>query len=169
MILILAIILFIIFLIYSIRPRKSEEYTLEGLKLSWLNKVGIEGVVTKWIVILKDSSGSIIHTYENSDAGNLKDFTNVNMNILDKKEYKHIDTDMFHLIGQDRSPSDLMYFLDNGDINTVRSALLRLVQFETIPEHLEKIKKWSLIAPTCFLNKEIIRLAHEILSKHSCL
>ena len=75
MILILAIILFIIFLIYSIRPRKSEEYTLEGLKLSWLNKAGIEGVVTKWIVTLKDSSGSIIHTHENSDAGNLKDFT----------------------------------------------------------------------------------------------
>ena len=90
-------------------------------------------------------------------------------NMLDQKGYKHIDTDMFHLIGQDRSPSDLMYFLDNGDINTVRSALLRLIQFDKVPEHLEKIKKWSLIAPTCFLNKEIIRLANEILSKHSCL
>ena len=43
MILVLAIILFIIFLIYSIRPSKSEEYTLEGLKLSWANKASIEG------------------------------------------------------------------------------------------------------------------------------
>ena len=87
MILILTIILFIIFLIYSIRPRKSEEYTLEGLKLSWANKASIEEVVTKWIVTLKDSSGSVIHTYENSDAGNLKDFTDVSMNIVDKKEF----------------------------------------------------------------------------------
>jgi len=87
MILILAIILFIIFLIYSIKPIKSEGYTLEGLKLSWLNKAGIEGVVTKWIVTLKDSAGSVVHTYENSDTGNLKDFTDVTMNIVDKKEF----------------------------------------------------------------------------------
>ena len=86
MILVLAIILFIIFLIYSIKPR-GEGYTLEGLKLSWANKASIEGVVTKWIVTLKDSSGSVIHTYENSDAGNLKDFTDVSMNIVDKKEF----------------------------------------------------------------------------------
>jgi hypothetical protein len=87
MILVLAIILFIIFLIYSIRPSKSEEYTLEGLKLSWTNKASIEGSVTKWVVTLKDSSGSVIHTYENSDAGNLKDFTDVTMNIVNNKEF----------------------------------------------------------------------------------
>ena len=86
MILVLAIILFIIFLFYSIKPGR-EEYTLEGLKLSWKNKASIEGVVTKWIVTLKDSSGNVIHTYENSDAGNLKDFTDVSMNIVDKKEF----------------------------------------------------------------------------------
>jgi hypothetical protein len=86
MILLIAIILFIIFLIYSIKPR-SEEYTLEGLKLSWKNKASIEGVVDKWIVILKDKSGTKIHEYENSDAGNLKDFTDVAMNIVDKKEF----------------------------------------------------------------------------------
>jgi hypothetical protein len=86
MILLIAIILFIIFLIYSIKPR-SEGYTLEGLKLSWKNKASIEGNVTKWIVILKDKSGTKIHEYENSDAGNLKDFTDVTMNTVNKKEF----------------------------------------------------------------------------------
>ena len=88
MILLLAIILFIIFLIYSIKPR-CEEYTLEGLKLSWTNKANIEGTVTKWIITLKDSSNNVIHTYENSDVGNLKDFTDVNINIV-KNTAKYI-------------------------------------------------------------------------------
>jgi len=87
MVLVLAIILFIIFLIYSIKPIKSEEYTLEGLKLSWKNKAGIDGVVTKWIVTLKDSSNNVIHTYENSDASNLKDYTDVDMNIVNNKDF----------------------------------------------------------------------------------
>ncbi|QOR60251.1 hypothetical protein [Bathycoccus sp. RCC716 virus 1] len=87
MILVLAIILFIIFLIYSIKPRR-EEYTLEGLKLSWKNKASIEGVVTKWIITLKDSSGNVIHTYENNESKNLKNFTDVTMNIVDKKEFE---------------------------------------------------------------------------------
>ncbi len=52
MILLLSIILFIIFLIYSIKPR-GEGYTLEGLKLSWTNKANIEDNVTKWIITLE--------------------------------------------------------------------------------------------------------------------
>ena len=111
MILVLAIILFIIFLIYSIRPSKSEEYTLEGLKLSWANKASIEGVVTKWIVTLKDSSGSVIHTYENSDAGNIKDFTDVSMNIVDKKEFdeKIIGDNTLELYYNETKDSNKLY------------------------------------------------------------
>lgn len=111
MILVLAIILFIIFLIYSIRPSKSEEYTLEGLKLSWANKSSIEGVVTKWIVTLKDSSGSVIHSYENSDAGNLKDFTDVTMNIVDKKEFdeKIIGDNTLELYYNEIKPDTKLY------------------------------------------------------------
>ncbi len=111
MILLLAIILFIIFLIYSIKPSKSEEYTLEGLKLSWANKASIEGVVTKWIVTLKDSSGSVIHTYENSDANNLKDFTDVTMNIVDKKEFddKIIGNNTLELYYNETKDSNKLY------------------------------------------------------------
>ena len=45
MILVLAIIIFIILLIYSIRPSRSEEYTIAGLKLSGANKASIAGGV----------------------------------------------------------------------------------------------------------------------------
>ena len=86
MIILLAIILFIIFLIYSIKPKR-EEYTLDGIKLSWDNKGSIEGVVTKWVVTLKDSSGNVIHTYENSEPKNLKDFTAASMDIVNNKEF----------------------------------------------------------------------------------
>jgi len=87
MILLIAIILFIIFLIYSIKPR-GEGYTLEGLKLSWKNKSNIESVVYKWIIILRDNdTDKILHQYENSDTGNLKDFTDVTMNIVENKEF----------------------------------------------------------------------------------
>ena len=111
MILILAIILFIIFLIYSIRPRKSEEYTLEGLKLSWLNKAGIEGVVTKWIVTLKDSSGSVVHTYENNESKNLKNFTDVTMSIVNKKEFndKIIGNNTLELYYNEVKPDTKLY------------------------------------------------------------
>ncbi len=110
MILLLSIILFIIFLIYSIKPR-GEGYTLEGLKLSWTNKANIEDNVTKWIITLKDSSGNVIHTYENSDANNLKDFTDVTMNIVDKKEFdeKIIGDNILELYYNEVKPNTKLY------------------------------------------------------------
>lgn len=110
MILVLAIILFIIFLIYSIKPRR-EEYTLEGLKLSWKNKASIEGVVTKWIVTLKDSSGNVIHTYENNESKNLKNFTDVTMNIVNKKEFddKIIGDNTLELYYNEVKPDTKLY------------------------------------------------------------
>ena len=110
MILLLAIILFIIFLIYSIKPRR-EEYTLEGLKLSWKNKASIEGVVTKWIVTLKDSSGNVIHTYENNESKNLKNFTDVTMNIVNKKEFddKIIGDNTLELYYNEVKPDNKLY------------------------------------------------------------
>ena len=110
MILVLAIILFIIFLIYSIKPRR-EEYTLEGLKLSWKNKASIEGVVTKWIVTLKDSSGNVIHTYENNESKNLKNFTDVTMNIVNKKEFddKIIGDNTLELYYNEVKPDNKLY------------------------------------------------------------
>jgi len=110
MILVLAIILFIIFLIHSIKPGR-EEYTLEGLKLSWKNKASIEGVVTKWIVTLKDSSENVIHTYENNESKNLKDFTDVSMNIVDKKEFdeKIIGDNKLELYYNEVKPDTKLY------------------------------------------------------------
>ena len=110
MILLLSIILFIIFLIYSIKPR-GEGYTLEGLKLSWTNKANIEGIVTKWIITLKDSSGTVIHTYENSDVSNRKDFTDVNMNIVNNKEFdeKIIGDNTLELYYNETKDSNKLY------------------------------------------------------------
>jgi len=110
MILLIAIILFIIFLIYSIKPR-SEEYILGGLKLSWKNKMGIEGVVDKWIVILKDKSGTTIHEYENSDAGKRKNYTDVTMNIVNNKEFddRIIGDNTLELYYNDIKPDTKLY------------------------------------------------------------
>jgi len=43
--------------------------------------------VSKWIFVLKDTSGNEIHRYENNEAGNLKDWTNVSVDVIGKKDF----------------------------------------------------------------------------------
>ena len=65
MILLLLIILFIIFLLYRFRQRTVEEYIIDSVDLSWRNKTGVENVVNKWILVVKDKNNRIDNTTKN--------------------------------------------------------------------------------------------------------
>ena len=69
MIQVVIIILFIIFLVYSIRClNRSETYTINKLYISWENKNYIEESVDKWILVLENSNGDELHKIENIDV-----------------------------------------------------------------------------------------------------
>ena len=87
MIPLLLIILFIIFLLYVLRKRHVEEYLIEGVNLSWRNKTGVEGIVNKWILVVKDTQGNEIHRTENSDLNNRKNDTDVTLNVFTNKTF----------------------------------------------------------------------------------
>lgn len=87
MILIVSIILFIFFLIYSIRLINREPYKIDEVKISWGNKSGIEGNVNKWILVLVNSSGVELHRLENTDVNNRKNFTNVTIPFIQNKDF----------------------------------------------------------------------------------
>ena len=87
MIPLLLIILFIIFLLYVLRKRHVEEYLIEGVSLSWRNKTGVEGIVNKWILVVKDTQGNEIHRTENSDLNNRKNDTDVTLNVFTDKTF----------------------------------------------------------------------------------
>jgi len=87
MIPLLLIILFIIFLLYVLRKRHVEEYLIEGVNLSWRNKTGVEGIVNKWILVVKDTQGNEIHRTENSDLNNRKNDTDVTLNVFTDKTF----------------------------------------------------------------------------------
>ena len=87
MIPLLLIILFIIFLLYMLRKRRVEEYLVEGVNLSWRNKSGIEGIVEKWTLVVKDTQGNEIHRTENSDLNNRKNNTDVTLNVFTDKTF----------------------------------------------------------------------------------
>ena len=110
MIPLLIIILLVIWLIIKVR-RQAEYYKVEGLKLSWANKANIEGNVTKWIFVLKDKSGNEIHRYENNEAGNLKDWTNVSVDVIGKKEFdeKIIGDNTLEIYYNDTEESKKLY------------------------------------------------------------
>jgi hypothetical protein len=110
MIPLLIIILLVIWLIIKVR-RQAEYYKVEGLKLSWANKANIEGNVSKWIFVLKDKSGNEIHRYENKEAGNLKDWTNVSVDVIGKKEFdeKIIGDNTLEIYYNDAEESKKLY------------------------------------------------------------
>ena len=87
MILLLLIILFIIFLLYRFRQRTVEEYIIDSVDLSWRNKTGIEDVVNKWILVVKDKNNNEIHRTENSDSNNRKNDTDVKLNVFSNKTF----------------------------------------------------------------------------------
>ena len=88
MIPLLLIILFIIFLLYMLRKRGHvEEYIIEGVNLSWRNKSGVEGIVEKWTLVVKDTQGNEIHRTENSDLNNRKNDTDVTLNVFTDKTF----------------------------------------------------------------------------------
>lgn len=87
MIPLLLIILFIIFLLYMLRKRRVEEYLIEGVNLSWRNKSGVEGIVEKWTLVVKDTQGNEIHRTENSDLNNRKNDTDVTLNVFTDKTF----------------------------------------------------------------------------------
>ena len=88
MIPLLLIILFIIFLLYMLRKRGHvEEYLIEGVNLSWRNKSGVEDIVQKWTLVVKDTQGNEIHRTENSDLINRKNDTDVTLNVFTDKTF----------------------------------------------------------------------------------
>ena len=87
MILLLLIILFIIFLLYRFRQRTVEEYIIDSVDLSWRNKTGVEDVVNKWILVVKDKNNNEIHRTENSDSNNRKNDTDVKLNVFSNKTF----------------------------------------------------------------------------------
>ena len=88
MIQVVIIILFIIFLVYSIRClNRSETYTINKLYISWENKNYIEESVDKWILVLENSNGDELHKIENIDVSNRKNFEPVNIPFIENKDF----------------------------------------------------------------------------------
>lgn len=88
MIQVVIIILFIIFLIYSIRClNRSETYTIKKLYISWENKNYVEESVNKWILVLVNSDGDELHKIENIDVSNRKNFESVKITFIDDKDF----------------------------------------------------------------------------------
>ena len=121
MILLLLIILFIIFLLYRFRQRTVEEYIIDSVDLSWRNKTGVENVVNKWILVVKDKNNNEIHRTENSDSNNRKNDTDVKLNVFSNKTFGD------NIIGN--NTIDIYYNEVSGD-KKVNTQLLRFEKDE---------------------------------------
>ena len=121
MILLLLIILFIIFLLYRFRQRTIEEYIIDSVDLSWRNKTGVEDVVNKWILIVKDKNNNEIHRTENSDSNNRKNETDVKLNVFSNKTFGD------NIIGNNTID---IYYNEVSDDKKVNTQLLRFEKDE---------------------------------------
>lgn len=121
MILLLLIILFIIFLLYRFRQRTVEEYIIDSVDLSWRNKTGVENVVNKWILVVKDKNNNEIHRAENNDSNNRKNDTDVKLNVFSNKTFGD------NIIGN--NTIDIYYNEVSGD-KKVNTQLLRFEKDE---------------------------------------
>ena len=89
------------------------------------------------------------------------------LDVLKRKQ--PIGEDCMALVGQDTNPDDLLYLLEDHDLNRVRVAMHRLSQFEEPPRDVSTIRAWTTRPVYRFLEREIVKHAHAILQKQSRL
>ena len=111
MILVLSIILFIILLWYKIIKCKKEEYVIDNLRFSWKNGASVKDLVSEWILVIKDKNGDEIHRMVDKNEDHFKDFTDVYVNIIDKKDFDEriIGDNIVDLYYNEIKPENLLF------------------------------------------------------------
>lgn len=111
MILVLSIILFIILLWYKIQNCKKEEYVIDNLRFSWKNGASVKDLVSEWILVIKDKNGDEIHRMVDKNEDHFKDFTDVYVNIIDKKDFDEriIGDNIVDLYYNEIKPENLLF------------------------------------------------------------
>ena len=111
MILVLSIILFIILLWYKIIKCKKEEYVIDNLRFSWKNGASVKDLVSEWILVIKDNNGDEIHRMVDKNEDHFKDFTDVYVNIIDKKDFDEriIGDNIVDLYYNEIKPENLLF------------------------------------------------------------
>ena len=110
-ILVTSIILFIILLWYKIPNCKREEYVIDNLRFSWKNGASVKDIVSEWILVIKDKNGDEIHRMVDKNEDHFKDFTDVYLNIIDKKDFDEriIGDNMVDLYYNEIKPENLLF------------------------------------------------------------
>jgi len=110
-ILVTSIILFIILLWYKIPNCKREEYVIDNLRFSWKNGASVKDIVSEWILVIKDKNGNEIHRMVDKNEDHFKDFTDVYLNIIDKKDFDEriIGDNMVDLYYNEIKPENLLF------------------------------------------------------------
>ena len=109
--LVASIILFIILLWYKIPNCKKEEYVIDDLKFSWKNGASVNDIVSEWILVIKDKNGDEIHRMVDKNEDHFKDFTDVYVNIIDKKDFDEriIGDNIVDLYYNEIKPENLLF------------------------------------------------------------